>query len=138
MPFTCPQCKGVFVSESACRERFDAAQFLDVEQPACHAVHHLSLPCHMLQHDVYSRQGWVEVRTLVSRFVREGWTPAMARRHIHATLGPGHRSWSFTKGARLPGVETIAWDRTIADVHLCAERILASSGDLIRGPDPGV
>jgi hypothetical protein len=71
----------------------------------------------------------------------------MARRHI---LGAGHRSWSFTKGARLPGLEKIAWDRTIADawldtadhygadVRLWAERILANSDDLIRGLDPCV
>jgi hypothetical protein len=130
--------------------RFDAAQLLEVEQPAYYAVHHLSVPCYMLQHDVYSRQGWIAVRTLLLRFVREGWTPAMARRHIQGTLRPGHRSWSFTKGARLPGLEKIAWDHTIADIrldtadHYCsdvrlwAERVLADSEDLIRGLDPGV
>lgn len=147
MTSTCPQCKGPFASAGACRERFDAAQLLEVQRPAYYAVHYLSVPCYMLQHDVSSRQGWVEVRLLLSRFVREGWTPAMARRHI---LGAGHRSWSFAKGARLPGVEKIGWDRTIADVRLdtadhdgadvrlWAERILVNSDDLIRGLDPGV
>jgi hypothetical protein len=118
MPFTCPQWRGPFASSGACRERFDLAQLLEVEQPAHFAVHHLSVPGYRLQLDVYSRQGWVEMRTLLSRVVREGWTPAIARRHIEESLGPGHRSWSFTKGARLPGVEKIAWDRTIADVRL--------------------
>ncbi len=98
----------------------------------------------MLQHNVYSRQGWLEVRKLLGKFVYEGWTPMMARRQNRVYADSGHRNWSFTKGAKLAGVEDIAWSFTIADIRLetaeryCAdvkrwaESVLTDSETLIR------
>lgn len=98
----------------------------------------------MLQHNAYSRHGWLEVRRLLARFVYDGWTPAMARRGNQITADSRRRTWSFTRGAKLPGVESITWSFTIADVRLdtaeiyCtdvkrgAERVLADSEDLVR------
>jgi hypothetical protein len=55
-----------------------------------------------------------------------------------------HRTWSFTKGEKLAGVEGIRWSRTIADVrldsaeHYCADvliwgkSILSDNEGLIR------
>jgi Family of unknown function (DUF5946) len=143
MSFTCPQCGAVFTTEETCQDRFNVSQLKEIAQPAYYAVHHLSVPCYMLQHNVYSRQGWKEVRTLLEEFVYEGWTPAMARRHLRATAESGHRAFSFTRAAKLPGVEDIAWSYTIADVRLdtaesyCAdvrrwvESILADSEQIV-------
>jgi hypothetical protein len=73
-----------------------------------------------------------------------GSTLALARQQNRARFDSRHRTWSLTKGARLPGVETIAWTRTIADVRLdtaalyCAdvrrwaESVLADSEQLVR------
>lgn len=114
-----------------------------MEQPAYGAVHHLSVPCYLLQHNVYSQRGWLEVRKLLSRFVYDGWTPAMARRAIQAQA-TSRRTWNLTRGPKLPGVELIAWSFTIADVRLgraedyCADvltwarRVLTDSAALIR------
>mgnify|MGYP006998749610 FL=1 len=114
-----------------------------MEQPAYGAVHHLSVPCYLLQHNVYSQRGWLEVRKLLSRFVYDGWTPAMARRAIQAQA-TSRRTWNLTRSPKLPGVEQIAWSFTIADVRLgraedyCADvltwarRVLADSAALIR------
>lgn len=144
MPSTCSKCGASVASGETCQDRFTLSQLKEVEQPGYYAVHHLSVPCYMLQHNVYSRAGWLEVRKLLSKFIYENWTPAMARRQSRISADSGHRTWSFTKGAKLPGVEQIAWTYTIADVSLdtaeayCtdvrqwAERILTDSEQLIR------
>lgn len=143
MSFTCPQCGAYFPSEETCEDRFNLSQVTELEQPAYYAVHHLSVPCYMLQHNAYSREGWIEVWKLLAKFVHEGWTPAMARRQSRVSADSGQRTWSFTKGAKLPGVEEIIWSMTIADVRLdtaeayCedvrqwARQILADSAALI-------
>ena len=144
MSSTCPQCGAVFAGEETCQDRFNVGQLKEIEQPAYYAVHHLSVPCYMLQHNVYSRQGWIEVRTLLAHFVYDGWTPAMARRQFRVSADSGHRAFNFTKGAKLPGVEDITWSYTIAEVRLdtaesyCAdvrhwaESILADSQQLVH------
>ncbi len=144
MPYTCPKCSARFSSDETCREHFDAAQLAEIEQPTYYAVHHLSVPCYMLQHNVYSRQGWLAVRDLLFQFVYRGLTPEMARRQYRAQWNGQRRTWSITKGDKLPGVEEIAWTLTIADVrlatpeHYCADvlnwakSILADSADLIQ------
>lgn len=42
----------------------------------------------------------------------------MARRQNRTRFDSGHRTWSITKGSKLPGVESIAWTRTMADVRI--------------------
>ena len=147
MPYSCPQCRAAYATSETCQDRFDAGQLAEIEQPTMYAVHHLSVPCYMLQHNAYSYPGWVEVRELLSKFVYGGWTPNMARRQARVSADSRHRTWSFTKGPKLPGVEDIAWNCTIADVRLTpselycadvrrwAESILADSEELIRSLD---
>jgi len=118
MPFSCPNCGAGFTSDETCEDRFTLSQLKEIEQPAYYAVHHLSVPCYMLQHNAYSREGWLEVHKLLAKFIYEGWTPAMARRQNRVSADSGHRTWSFTKGAKLPGVEQIVWTYTLADVRL--------------------
>jgi hypothetical protein len=144
MSFTCPQCGAVFTTDKACQDRFNVIQMKELEQPAYYAVHHLSVPCYMLQHNAYSREGWIQVRQLLAKFVYDGWTPAMARQHSRVNADSGHRTWSFTRGAKLLGVEDIVWSYTIAavgldtaesycaDVRHWAESILADSEQLVR------
>ncbi len=144
MSFTCPQCGAVLATDESCQDRFNIIQMKEQEQPTYYAVHHLSVPCYMLQHNAYSREGWIQVRQLLAKFIYDGWTPAMARRHGRVNADSGHRTWSFTRGAKLPGVEGIVWSYTIADVrldtaesycadvHHWAESILADSEQLVH------
>jgi hypothetical protein len=98
----------------------------------------------MLQHNAYSREGWLAVRELLYEFIFRDLTPAMARQQNRMKLDSGHRTWNLTKGVKLPSVENIKWTYTIADVQLdtaetyCAdvlrwaERILENSEQLVN------
>ena len=128
MPYTCPKCGAVYPSGEQCRDRFDACLVKDFEQPTSYyAAHHLIVTCYMLQHNEYSREGWLWARDLLARFVHDGLTPAAARERNRSMLDSGRRAWSMTIGEKLAQVDAIAWTRTIADVrldtaeHYCAD-----------------
>jgi hypothetical protein len=143
MPHTCPQCGASYPSDETCEERFHLSQGTELERPGYYAVHHFSVPCYMLQHNGYSRRGWLEVRALLAEFV-QGLHPDEARQRVRSEVGSNKRNWSFTKGEKLAGVEDIAWTRTIAAVrldtaeHYCADvrawaaSIVADSAALVR------
>lgn len=147
-PFTCPPCGAVFPSGETCQDYFNAGQIKEVENPdSYYAVHHLSVPCYMLQHNIYSREGWLAVRTLLAEFVA-GLTPAEVRRRNRHNWDNGQRNWSITKGPKLAGVEQLIWSRTVADVrldtaeHYCADvrqwaaSVLADSAQLVAIQPP--
>ena len=143
MPETCRQCGARLAPEQTCEDVFYLGQIKEVEDPAYYAVHHLSVPCYMLQHNFYSRQGWLEVYGLLAEFVN-GLTPGEARRRNRESMDSGKRTFSITRGAKLDGVEQMKWSFTVADVRLdsaeyyCAdvrrwaECVLADSAELVR------
>ncbi len=143
MPTTCPMCGAILPGGISCREIFDLSQLKEVEQPDYYAVHHLSVLCYMLQHNIYSSSGWLGARDLLYQFVYRGLTPAVARRKNRKKLDSGKRDWNLTKGEKLPGVEVVKWTFTIADVrldtaeHYCAdvrrwaESVLADTEKLV-------
>ena len=104
MSFSCPQCGAIYPQDETCLDRFNLSQSMELDDPAYYAVHHLSVPCYMLQHNAYSREGWLEVRTLLSKFVHEGWTPDMARRQIQVKMDSGSAA-----GASPGGLNCLAW-----------------------------
>jgi hypothetical protein len=143
----CPQCGATFESGESCRERFSATQGKEIEHSASYdAVHHLSVLSYMLQHNAYSRDGWLAARQLLHQFVYEGLTPAEVRRRYRLDWDDEQRAWSFTKGAKLTQVDEIVWTRTIVDVrtdtaeHYCADvrdwavAVLADTEVLVQAP----
>lgn len=129
----CPQCGAAYSADETCEDRFNAGQVQELTDPAYFAVHHFSVPCFMLQHNRYSRDGWIWTRELLARFLG-GLAPEEARRQSRAAVDSGNRTYSFTKGPKLAGVEAIAWTSTVVDVrldtaeHYCADvRVWAES-----------
>ncbi len=124
---TCPQCGAVYAAPETCQDRFNLAQSLELEQPELYAVHHLSVPCYMLQHNRYSAKGWQYARGLLVEFIHNGKSPQEIRKGSRKQVDSGHRTWSLTHGPKLAGVEEIDWSFTIADVrldtpeHYCAD-----------------
>lgn len=149
MPYTCPHCGADYATGETCEDRFNASQLQEVADPGYYAVHHLSVPSYMLQHNGYSREGWILVRRLLTEFLA-GLTPEEARRRYRTAFDGGKRNFSFTRGPKLEGVDDIAWTRTIADVRLdtaehyradvqaWAESIVRDSEELMRaiGAEP--
>jgi hypothetical protein len=143
MPYRCPQCEATLGADETCEDRFNAGQLQEAADPAHYAVHHLSVACYMLQHNRNSRDGWIELRRLLDRFVA-GLSPAAARARFRRAFDGGNRGYSFTRGPKLAGVEAIAWTRTVADVrldsadHYCAdvrawaEQVVRDSEELMR------
>ncbi len=118
MPYKCPQCGAELASGENCRDRFDLCLAKEFEHPTSYgSVHHLTVACYMLQHNLYSREAWLEARKMVAQFVHQGITPADVRRQNRQAFDSGHRQWSFTKGAKMAGLDGIVWSRTIADVR---------------------
>jgi hypothetical protein len=114
----CPVCGAEFHGET-CRERFERCLALDYEHPDSYgAVHHLVVACYMLQHNEYSRRGWLEARDLVTDAIRHGVTPADIRKRNRRSYDSGQRQWKLTRGEKMAGLDGIVWSRTIADVRL--------------------
>jgi hypothetical protein len=144
MDLICSLCGAPLSPGETCRDRFNLGQVQEMEHPASFAVHHLSVPTYMLQHNHYSREGWLNVRELLRQFVEDGLVPDEARRRGRVQVDSGHRSWSFTRGPKLPGVELLRWTMTVAEVrldtpeHYCAdvrrwaESVLADSAALVK------
>jgi len=143
MAYTCPQCGATYPTDETCEDRFNISQITELERPDYYVVHQLSVPCYMLQHNGYSRLGWLEVYKLLGEFV-QGLRPEEARRRMRGNMGSDKRGWSLTRGEKLAGVAGIAWTRTIADVRLdtaeyyCADvrawaaSIIADAAALVR------
>jgi hypothetical protein len=140
----CPLCGAENERAGQCRERFEACLALEFENPAYGAVHHLTVPSYMLQHNEYSRQAWIETWKLLDRFVNQGMTPAAMRQMMAAKFEGKPRKWRFSRGEKLAEFNTIVWSRTIADVRLddpavyCADvqrwaaSIVADARDLMQ------
>lgn len=141
----CPQCGAQLPEGESCRERFERCLAFEFEQPRIYgAVHFLTVACYMLQHNQYSRQGWLFTRRGLAQVVREGLSPGELRERHHLRLDSGRREWSVTRGEKLPGVEAVHWNLSIAGVRLddpdryqsdvmrWAESVLADSEPLMR------
>src|SRR5512143_2086082 len=102
MPRTCPQCGATCPAGETCQQRFEACLALEYENPGTYgAVHLLTVACYRLQHNLYSRQGWLEARRLVAQNLHLGSSPVEIRKHNQSKLDSGQRKWSVTKGEKL-------------------------------------
>lgn len=113
----CAACGAPLTAGQSCADRFHILLALEFTNRAYFAVHHLSVPAYLLQHNHFSREGWLATRRLLRQFVDEQLTPEEARRQTRRTVGETQRYWRWTRGPKLATVEGIAWTCTIADVR---------------------
>jgi len=131
MSSKCPKCGAEFPLEEQCRERFERCLAKDYEEPSTYGtVHHLTVACYMLQHNAYSREGWLEARKMVAQAIEQGITPTALRKQNRRRFDSAHRQWRLLRGAKLPEVDTIAWTRTIADVRLDTAEVYCADVEL--------
>jgi hypothetical protein len=119
MTTPCPLCRARYTGHETCQERFERCLAMEFENPAVFgAVHHLTVPSYCLQHNLYSREGWLQSRQLIVLFVEQSLSPQQVRREQRQAFSHPNRAWSVTQGEKLAGVERIIWTRTLADVRL--------------------
>ena len=137
----------MFDTAETCEARFEAGQVRELTDPDYFAVHQFSVPAFMLQHNRYSRQGWLVTRRLLAQQLA-GATPAETVRANRRALDSGKRTYSITRGPKLAGIDRLRWTCTVADVrldsaeHYCAdvrawaESVVRDSAALAREADP--
>jgi hypothetical protein len=119
MPAKCPKCGAEYPAGETCRDRFNLCLAAEFEHPDTYGmVHMLNVAGYMLQHNEYSREGWLWTRESVSGVLRGDVTPEDARRRDRGALDSGRRAWSVTRGPKIPEVDALPWARTLADVRL--------------------
>lgn len=127
MSNVCPTCGGVTPDDETCEERFGRCLALEFADAAYGQVHHLTVPSYYLQHNLYSRQGWIESRRGLAAALRDGMSAAELRRRNRTRMDSNQRNWNVTRGAKLEEVREIHWRRSLAEVRLepaqvyCAE-----------------
>ena len=113
----CEKCGGSFNNREGCADRYQRALANEFENPEYGIVHHLTVPCYHLQHNLYSKEGWIKVRQILHQFLNEGLTADKARNINRDIYDNGKRNYSITKGETFADVDKINWTFTIADIH---------------------
>lgn len=139
----CPVCGADLLDAASCEELWYRTQEREFTDASYGVVHHLSVPCYMIQHNAYTRAGFWQVRDLLQRFVL-GLEPQVFRRQEGAKQDNKQRSFSFVKGEKLNALHGMQWSFTVSDVRLnnaqdyChdvrqwAESVLADTAELER------
>ncbi len=150
MTTKCPECGAELAPGKDCEDFFNLCLAHEYENPVSYGrVHHLTVACYMLQHNAYSREGWLAARDLVAQSLQHGMTPAELLKEKRSSVDSGSRKWSITRGKKIPGFDRIVWTRTIAavrlddpetycaDVKLWAASVLADTESRIRELEAG-
>ena len=115
MPYTCPQCGAEYQTHENCQERFNLCLALEFENQAAWRVHHLTVPCYMVQHNQYSRHAWLEALKLINQSLQHPLTPASAGK---TKFEQSVRNWKITSDPQIAKFNTMAWSRTIAGIRM--------------------
>ncbi len=130
----CNLCGGPLKVGLTCRERFERCLALEYEHPGTYgAVHHLTVPCYMLQHFEYSRDAWSQARQLLFQFLRKKKSPQEILKLSQVKYQKRYRKWRVDGGERTTEFDKIRWSRTIADIRLDSPEVYA--GDVMAWAD---
>ena len=114
----CVQCGATYSDGDSCENKFSTILAKEFESPEYGVVHHLSVPCYYLQHNLYSKEGWLAARQLLKQFISGEMTPDIARVKIRNNFDANNKPFSTTEGEKFTKIDVIAWNMTIADVRL--------------------
>ncbi len=120
MTYRCPECGGLYDEADGCATQFGLMLEREFVDPAYGIVHHLTVAGYMLQHATrLSRRGWLEMRALLRKHLREGVDVEGLKRHIRAAGVTSFKGWSFKPdGTRMDEAIGFAWSQTIATIDL--------------------
>lgn len=118
MASTCSFCGADLSGVEKCEELFYPTQVKEFEDWSYGAVHHLSVPCYMIQHNVYTKEAFCHVRALLKRFIEEDLDPQRIRAYVNRENDSRKRDFRFTKGEKEARLPEVKWSFTVADVRL--------------------
>jgi hypothetical protein len=79
MDFICRQCGGIFTDET-CNDRYMFLLSKEFNDKEYFSVHHLTVPCYNLQHNIYSKNGLIIIFDLLDKFINNNLTPEMLKK----------------------------------------------------------
>lgn len=120
MTYRCSECGGLYDEAEGCATRFGLMLEREFVDPAYGSVHHLTVAGYMLQHATrLSRRGWLEMRALLRKHLREGVDVEGLKRHIRASGVTSLKGWSLKPdGTRTDEAVGFTWSQTIATIDL--------------------
>lgn len=117
----CTKCGGNFSSEE-CTSKFHEILGLEFSNPEYGKMHHFSVPSYNLQHNLYSKKGWIEVWKMLDKFVNEDKDPDVARKEINQFFNGNKKEFSMVKGDKFVEVENVNWSFTLNDVDVSSSK----------------
>ncbi len=120
MTYRCQECGGLYAENEGCATQFGLMLEREFVDPAYGVVHHLTVAGYMLQHATrLSRRGWLEMRRLLRKHLREGVDVEGLKRHIRASGVTSLKGWSLKPdGTRMDEAIGFAWSETVATIDL--------------------
>jgi hypothetical protein len=116
----CPECGALWPDRQTCQEHFHQMLFWEADHPDFgREVHHLMVLSYHLQHpSLYSPEGLIESRRLLTEFVERGASPAQILKRNRGRLNSNTRKWKIkgTPASRGSYARPVQWSMTAVDV----------------------
>jgi hypothetical protein len=121
MPEQCAECGAIFPEGSTCQTIFDELQLLELNDPAYHRVHFLSVACFMIQHGRYSDEALAWIQEKLQIYLDRQLTNLQLRQLIANETSSATRTWKIVRQTDAATLPKIAWSMTIVDIIQSAQ-----------------
>jgi hypothetical protein len=118
MPDQCPECGATWQDGKTCQDYFHQMLGWEFENSLLD-VHHLMVLCYHLQHpSLYSPEGLLEAKRLLSEFLERGSSPQDVRRRNRLKVDSSKRNWKIkgTPASHGSYPQVAEWTMTAADI----------------------
>ncbi len=115
-PDDCPECGAPPFAGLACRTMFETLMAYEYEDPACGAVHHITVLCYNLQHlRRFTGEALEWSRAALKTAIERGTSPAYLRRQARDRYEGSQRVLRAEPAP--PPDHPRRWTKTVADVY---------------------
>jgi len=114
--YQCPECGAAYENDETCKSVFDSFLALEFTDPGYGAVHFLTVACYMIQHQRYSDAGLLWIHNQLTAYIEKGLSSEEIRQQARHDTGQEKRAWKILRSTEEPGLPSVQWSFTIADV----------------------
>jgi len=112
----CAVCGAILPEGDTCQALFEKLLSLEYTDPAYGQVHFLTVACFMIQHEQYSDEALVWIRSVLQTYLQNPLTSQQFRRIVAQGMDGTERSWKVVRQEVAPALPKVSWSMTIADV----------------------